>query len=171
MDATRTWPRLFWGVCAAAVLLLSGCATNPFADQLPPDLDRSITPGQVISDPQALRSKWVLWGGTIVTVHNLKDRTEIAVLAYPLEDSGYPKTSQKASGRFIIRYGGFLDPVDYAPGRAVSVLGHVDGVQDGKIGEAPYTFPVVQAQALHLWRPGDSPSSHVLFGIGVGVGL
>ena len=157
--------------CMMGVLALSGCASNPFADQLPPDMDRSITPQQVISDPGTLRGQWVLWGGTIVTVHNLKDSTEIAVLAYPLEDSGYPKTSQQATGRFIIRYNGFLDPVDYAPGRAVSVLGHVDGVQQGKIGEAPYSFPVVQAKSLHLWRPGDAPSSHVLFGIGVGVGL
>jgi len=154
-----------------AVLFLTGCATNPFAGHLPPDLDRSITPQQVISGPETLHGQWVLWGGTIVTVHNLKDSTEVAVLAYPVEKSGYPKTSQQASGRFIIRYGGFLDPVDYAPGRAVSVLGRVDGVQQGKIGEAPYTFPVIQADYLHLWRPGDSPSSHVLFGIGVGVGL
>ena len=160
-----------FAACFAAVVLSAGCATNPFAGQLPPELDRSITPQQAIADQDALQDRWVLWGGVIVTVHNLKDSTEIAVLAYPLEDNAYPKSSQQASGRFIIRYDGFLDPVDYAPGRLLSVLGRLDGVQEGRIGEAPYTFPLVRAKSLHLWRPGESPRSKVMFGIGIGIGL
>jgi outer membrane lipoprotein len=160
--------RMFWLLAAAA---LAGCASNPFADRMPPDLDRSITPQQAVKEAGPLHGKPVLWGGTIVTVHNLKDSTEVAVLAYPLDDSAFPKVSQQATGRFIIRVNRFIDPVDYAAGRLVSVLGHLDGVQDGKIGDAPYTFAVVQADDLHLWRPGESPSTHVLFGIGVGIGL
>lgn len=157
-----------WYVAAIA---LAGCVTDPFAGKLPPDLDRSVAPDRAVSKANDLRNQAVLWGGEIVSVHNLKDTTEIAVLAYPLDSDSFPDVSKHTTGRFIVRYPGFLDPLDYGPGRLVTVLGRLDGVDKGKVGEAPYTFPVVKSSTLHLWSRHRSPRSNVMFGIGVGIGF
>ena len=169
--ARRGFPRYFAYVWYAALVVLAGCATDPFAGRLPPDLDRAVTPEKAASMADEVRGRAVLWGGVIVDVRNLKDTTEIAVLAYPLDDYSFPDSSKSPMGRFIVRYSGFLDPLDYAPGRLLTVLGQVDGVDKGKVGDAPYTFPVVKSSSLHLWNRNHSPQSNVMFGIGVGIGF
>ncbi|MCA1788294.1 MAG: Slp family lipoprotein [Thioalkalivibrio sp.] len=48
---------------------------------------------------------------------------------------------------------GFLDPQVHTRLREVTVRGYVTGVTDGVIGAFPYTFPRVEAAAVHLWPP------------------
>ena len=150
--------------------LLGGCASDPFSGHEPPDLDRKATPSQAITEPAKMKGRSVVWGGTIVAVHNLADTTEIAVLAYPLDDSNYPQTSKEASGRFIVQYHGFLDPLMYRLGRPLTVLGRVTGVRKGMVGQAPYQYPVVDGSMLHLWKnPPGLMYPRFTFGIGSGV--
>ena len=56
-----------------------------------------------------------------------------------------------------------------ALGREITVLGKLQGVEEGKIGDAPYSFPVLKADSVHLWPVGDD--SRVHFGVGVGIGV
>lgn len=158
------------GLWLMAAVLVSGCASDPFSGHLPPHLDRKATPAQAVSDPRKLEGQSVIWGGTIVAVHNLADSTEIAVLAYPLDDSSYPQTDKEAKGRFIVRYPGFLDPLMYRLGRPLTVLGKVKGVRKGMVGQASYRYPVVEGSMLHLWKsqPG-LVYPRFTFGIGSGV--
>jgi outer membrane lipoprotein len=45
----------------------------------------------------------------------------------------------------------FLDPQVYAPDRQVTVTGTLLRTEAGKVGEYPYTYPVIQADAWYLW--------------------
>jgi hypothetical protein len=52
-----------------------------------------------------------------------------------------------------------LDPKVYAKGRGVTVGGSVVGSVRQPLGDREYTYPVIEAQELHLWpipsvRPG-----------------
>jgi outer membrane lipoprotein len=152
-------------------LLITGCASTPEFDTS--QVDASLTPQSVIAEPELSRDKIALWGGTILDTRNLKDKTRIEMLAYPLDGSNQPKLESKPLGRFIIEHNGFLEPTTYAQGRQLTVLGSVSGTEKGTIGETSYNYPVLSARQLHLWsQTTDSGTrSNVHFGIGIGVGL
>lgn len=151
-------------------LLLGACATSgPTFDTI--GVDPFLTPQAVIANPPAATDKSVQWGGTIVGVTNLQERTRIEVLAYPLDSKARPKIDDNPQGRFFLERSGFLDPATYKPGRQLSAVGTVSGTLNSKVGEASYDHPVVDARQIYLWPVEQAPQgSGVTFGIGVGSG-
>lgn len=156
-------------VVAVAMLLtmLAGCAGGPHYDLR--DVDSRLTPVAVAAAGTKYLAARVVWGGLIVATHNLPHYTELEVLSYPLDDSQRPDTAGAAQGRFLARYPHYLETIDYAPGRRITISGTLEKVLPGKVGEAPYTFPLLKADALYLWpRAGGVPSSPQFhFGVGV----
>lgn len=149
----------------AFVLLLGGCASTSEPVATGP------TPSQVSARGDAQGE--VHWGGQIVSVKNLRDRTLIEILALPLESSGRPRLDGRPQGRFIADRAGFLEPHEYAPNRYVEVQGRLGGFTEGTVGDAPYRYPVVQADRLVLWpddnaRYRGSVSPRINFGVGIG---
>ncbi len=148
-----------------AALLFTGCASGP---RYPTEgVELAVTPQQAVSETAALRGKTILWGGIIITSSNLKDQSRLEILAYPLDSNQYPQTDNPPLGRFLLLMDGYIETVDYAPGRLVSVRGPLTGTESGKVGDTNYTYPVVKTQDIYLWpRPGRSdPRIH--FGVGV----
>jgi len=151
-----------------AVLVLAGCATSPEFDLR--DVHSDLPPTQAAENMAAHQGKRVVWGGIIVTTANLKDATQIEVLAYPLDSDFWPRQSDPPLGRFLALHPGYLEPVDFAAGRVVSVVGTLAGTREGIIGEMRYTYPLLDVSQIHLWpKEGKSgaTSSNVHFGIGV----
>lgn len=149
-------------------LLLASCATTANFDTS--QVDRKITPASAIEKPQLSTGKKVIWGGTILDTQNLKNKTQIEVLAYPLNASHRPLQENKPLGRFIIHQTGYLEANNYAPGRQLSVLGNIIHFQKGKVGESSYSYPLIQAEQLYLWPP-LSKKSKTSFHFGIGIGL
>lgn len=162
---TRYMPRILLSIVALA---LSGCASAPKFDLT--DVNRELTPARAAANIDAVRNQRVLWGGVIVASRNLKDATQLEVLGYPLGRDGKPKRDDAPQHRFLITQSGYLETADYAEGRLVSAVGTVTGTEEGKVGEARYVYPVLNAAQLHLWpretysRPSE-PQIH--FGVGV----
>lgn len=154
---------------AAAVLLLGlgACASGPRYDT--GRADTGVTAAQVAAAPTAHGGARVVWGGVIITTRNQADHTEIEILSYPLDDAQRPDTSRGEQGRFLARHDRYLEGVDYAPGRHVTVSGTMEKTLEGKVDAAPYTFPLILADDVYLWPPdGRAPgSTRFHFGIGV----
>ncbi|WP_127478677.1 Slp family lipoprotein [Sulfurivermis fontis] len=152
---------------AAVLLGLTACAGGPRYDTRAATTD--LTAAQVSAAPGTHLGTQVIWGGVIVATRNLTDYTEIEVLAYPLDRNQRPDTGSGEQGRFLARYSGYLESVDYAPGRRLTARGRVEQTVAGKVGDAPYTFPLLQAADIYLWpRDGSAPSGpQFQFGIGV----
>ena len=148
--------------------LLASCATTPDFDTT--QVDQTLTPQSVIAEPEISHGKIALWGGTILDIHNLENSTQIEVLAYPLNTSHRPALDNQPLGRFIIQHKGYLEPTNFAQGRLLTVLGSVAGSQSGKVGESSYTYPVINAQQLHLWSLYDD-QTNTSFHFGVGIRL
>jgi len=155
---------LRFNLLAILFLLLGACASGPGFDT--GGVDRSLTPQGVTTGPQAARGKQVLWGGAIIRTTNLKDSTQMEVVAYPLDAHERPQHDSAPLGRFILEQDGFLEPESYAEGRLITVVGTVSGTRAGQVGESDYDYPVVSARRIHLW-PEDKGGG-VSFGIGIG---
>lgn len=146
-------------------LLLSACASTPefdIRDSVP-----ALTPAHAIKSAAKLKGQKVLWGGAIINSTNLKNETRLEILAYPLDSDHYPQTDKPAYGRFLLIKEGYLETVDYAPGRLVTASGIFDGVRKGKLDESEYTYPLVRAEKIHLWSKNGKSATQFHFGIGV----
>lgn len=148
--------------------LLTACASTAKFDLT--GVDASLTPAAVLSEAVTATGRMVVWGGVILSSSNLKDLTQIEMLAYPLDSNHLPQLDQTPLGRFIINHPGYLETTIYEAGRMVSVVGRVAGSQTGKVGEADYVYPLVKSSQLHLWSP-DSGRSRTTFHFGLGVQL
>ena len=156
-------------ILSLSLALLYGCATGPRYETEGVAVD--LVPAEVVASPGVYRDARVIWGGMIVATRNLPDYTEMEVLGYPLGGTQRPDMSRTAQGRFLVRQPGYLEEVDYRQGRRVTVTGRLGENVEGQVGEAPYVYPVVQADDIHLW-PRDRHAdrdSRTRFHIGVGV--
>jgi outer membrane lipoprotein len=151
----------------AGLLLVGGCAT-------PYDIgnaDTRVTPTEAAKNVPAMLNHTVAWGGLIAVIKNLKDKTEIEVVGYPLDSENAPDRYAAPTGRFIVVRAGYLETADFAPGRLITVVGTVIEARTGTVGEAKYVYPVVSASRMNLWpQPyGERRDSNIHFGIGVGI--
>lgn len=151
---------------AAPVMLIAACATTPPIDVA--SADPTLTPDRALVDIASARGRRVAWGGTVVGLRNLKDTTEVEVLGYPLESDARPDTAAAPQRRFLFVREGYLEEADYRSGRLVSAAGTVSEIREGKVGEAKYVYPVLQAEQVYLWPTYEEPRGpNVQFGIGV----
>ncbi|MEW6354366.1 MAG: Slp family lipoprotein [Pseudomonadota bacterium] len=158
----------YTALLAVTTLLLTACAASPFNKAALRDVDRRVTYAQALQNPDAVRNRQVLFGGSIVAVRNLEQHTEIILLVYPLTGWDRPNTSATPLGRLIVLQPGYLESMDFAPGRLLSVRGYLDGVRQEALGQSTYLYPVLQALELHLW-PSEPEAVFPRFSIGVGV--
>jgi outer membrane lipoprotein len=152
-------------------LVLGGCAATP-EGCLRPIGDERLTPKAALERGDAV-GQTVTWGGTLVDSRNLRDFTELEVLAFPLDACGRPRTNKRPAGRFIIRRPGYLETADLAPGREITASGRMVALSKGHIGEAEYRFPVLEDARPRVWpKPaaGTWPAKRPWISIGIGGG-
>ena len=129
-----------------------------------------ISPAQALDE--ARDHDAVIWGGRIVAVRNLQGTTEIEVLSYPLSNGHVPKIKSAPGSRFLAIYPGYLEPLDYAPGRYVSLFGELQGETELMAGEHELLAPVMQVEQVHLWDANPERwQNRVNFGVGIGISL
>ncbi|MFC4527843.1 Slp family lipoprotein [Dyella halodurans] len=168
---TRLAHILIRGALPASLMLLAACAPAPIYK--PTTNTVAITPDAVAHEPEHYANADVIWGGRIVGVHNLPDRSEIEIVGYPLDSSQRPKAEGGGWGRFIAVMPGFVEPYNYPSGALITLAGRVSGSRAGEVGEASYVYPLVGVVQSHLWTPAEMHSGHpnISFGLGVGVGI
>jgi outer membrane lipoprotein len=156
-------------ILAVFGVFATGCATQPLYS---PAADNVVaTPQQVAATPEGYRGE-VIWGGRIIAVNNLADHSEVEVFAYPLDAGQRPQVDDQGGGRFIAVLTGYADPLAYPERGMLTLHGRLDGVRSGRVGEAPYVFPLVRVDAAHVWTEKElRDRPRVQFGVGIGVGI
>ena len=153
---------------ACLLVLMSACAPV-ISQKTMSTVDKNISFMTLQQNPDAFKGKVVVLGGQIIATTVKADETWIEVLQQPLDFRQRPADTDQSSGRFLVRFPGFLDPAIYASGRKLTVAGKVDGKIVRPLKEVNYTYPVLTAREHYLWQPGDAYGGP-RFGIGVGVG-
>jgi len=154
--------RLLWLVPLG--LILVACAAKPVFDTA--GINQSLTVNQVQQD-SGHQGDTVLWGGLILGIENLHDSTRLEVMAYPLDASQSPQLDEELLGRFMLLERGFLEPVTYAEGRRITVVGKLAGQHRGKVGDSEYIYPLVHSEQLKLWSEGEPVRTFFHIGIGL----
>lgn len=152
---------------AALMLGIASCASTERFDIK--HYNYKNLPAEVAKNPGSFSGASFLWGGVIVNSSNTPSGTQIEVLAYPLASSQEPDTDRNPDGRFLIHDARYLETLDYAPGRLLTVGGKLDGTRSGQIGDASYVYPVIVPDRLILW-PKEGARNNPQIHIGVGVG-
>ncbi|HIF9083772.1 TPA: Slp family lipoprotein [Photobacterium damselae] len=133
------------------LLFMVGCSAVP--ESLQTASDKPITNVQsLIATPELMQGQEVRLGGVIASIKNEENQTRLEISAMPLTSDGRPVLGAKPQGRFIAYENGFLEPMEYAPGRLVSVVGHFRGMEKGKVGEFDYNFPVIDTTGDQIWQ-------------------
>ncbi len=141
-----------------AVLFAGGCATTQAPGTGSSANDGLDAPSveAVRTQPELHQNRTVRWGGTVVAVENREDSTWVEVIERPLTRGGQPRASSQSRGRFMAVVPGFLDPVDYGAGKAITVTGAVDGSDTRNIGGASYDYPRVVVSEHRLWTSEET---------------
>jgi Slp family outer membrane lipoprotein len=139
-------PRGLVALLAAAAL--AACAR-------PPQQLQGEFPPVTVAETQATGAtgERVRWGGEIVRTTPTDAETCIEIIQKPLDREARPRPVDETMGRFMACGGGFYDPAVFAPRREVTVVGTVESIQTGKVGESSYQFPRVHADTIFLWAP------------------
>lgn len=153
-----------------ALLLLAACAPAPIYKSAP---TVTAPPIQVAQAPDHYGNGTVIWGGSVVGVHNFPDHTEVEILAYPLDSSQRPQPNAQGNGRFIAIFPGYLEAFNYPNGSLVTLTGQLGGSRASNVDQAAYVYPLVSVAQSHLWTSAELRQGHpnVSFGVGVGVGI
>lgn len=137
-------------VALFAALLISACSTLP--SELEANSEQVITDYQSWTSTDTAHNSQVRLGGVIAKVTNLKDKTRIEVVNVPIDSAGRPSVKAEPAGRFVGYVNQFLDPITYASGRLITLLGTTAEPETGLVGESEHTFPVMTVEGYHLWR-------------------
>ena len=143
--------KLFYMVAlmTALAVTLSGCNT------IPENLRLGNEPGPelaaVVKDPALYQGQSVRWGGVIVKVENSAEQSLIELLGHQLNHYARPVIDSRISGRFFVVVDSFVDPLEFAQGRELTVVGALQASETRKIGEYSYEYPRVKEIAHKLW--------------------
>ena len=140
------YSRLLISVFLPITLLVSACTTVP--ETLVGEYGEA-TPAGI--DPQA-KGTPVRWGGVIVDAMPDQQKTCFEILSKNLNKYMRPQNNDTTAGRFIACKSGFHDPEVWTKGREVTLTGEFQYVEERKIGDFNYRYPVVNVDNLVLWQ-------------------
>ncbi len=141
------------------VILLSACSALPDTLKTPQELNGEA--GSVITD----YAQWVKQpdsrspirlGGVIAAISNASGRARLELVNLPIQANGKPDIRHEPHGRFVVYIDAFLDPVTYAPGRLLSVVGNGTGREVISVDKTELEVPAMLASGWHLWRVSQS---------------
>jgi len=140
----HTSKHLFLGLMAS--LSMAACTTVP--TQLQGEY-AAVSPARV--DPSAFGTS-VRWGGIIIDARNETNRTCFEVLSRELDRYLRPKVEDATAGRFIACKDGFFDPEVFSKGREVTLVASIKGIEEHKIDDFNYRYPLLEVADLVLWE-------------------
>ncbi|VAW97318.1 hypothetical protein MNBD_GAMMA22-2274 [hydrothermal vent metagenome] len=137
-------------VISLTFLILTSCAAKPpLILQL--DNEQVVTPLSQV-DIESSLGQTVRWGGTIIETINKKDYSQIIILAYPLDNEARPINFERdGTRRFIAKFDYFIEPNTYSKDREITIIGKLDRIEQSKVGEFDYEFPIITVEKHLLW--------------------
>ncbi|MGD2079765.1 MAG: Slp family lipoprotein [Nitrospirota bacterium] len=151
---------------AFALFLLAGCA-----HVVPQELRAEAVQVDVehlFGQPELYRGKTVILGGVVVEATNTEEGTILEMLEKPLDSRGRPRDTDLSRGRFIVKHDERLDTFIFQPGRELTAVGEVLGVERRPLGEMEYPYPALRSRAIYIHKE-TARQRHIPVHFGIGV--
>lgn len=151
---------------ALALFVLAGCA-HVVAPDLRAEAE-AVNVEKLFGQPDLYKGKTVILGGVIIESTNTEKGTVLEVLEKPLDSRGRPLDTEESRGRFIVKHGERLDTFIFRPGREITVVGEVLGVERRPLGEIEYLYLALRSKAIYIHKEtARERRIPVHFGVGV----
>lgn len=137
-------------VLSFLMALLVGCSSLP--EELTATTEPVITDYQIWLDSDPESKPTVRLGGVIASVKNLDNKTRLEIVNMPIGSDGKPNINAEPKGRFVAYVQGYIEPVTYAKGRMITLVGTSEMPEVGMVGDYEYTFPVMTSYGQRLWK-------------------
>lgn len=134
-----------------AFILCAGCV-HVISDESMQLVDPSLSFALLRESPDLYAGKYLLLGGAIASVSNIKQMGQLEVVQFQLDNDNMPVESNKSGGRFLARTDGFLDPFIYKTGRLVSIVGEIKGHKTMPLDQVEYDYPIIAIREIFLLR-------------------
>jgi outer membrane lipoprotein len=140
---------------AVSLVILTSCASVLKKDLMREGI-RDFSFQELVSNPDAYKGKLFVLGG-IIAQTTLTDRDSVIEALYvPVDSAGYLKNIHAPTMRFqalFTREHGILDPLIYRANRQITLAGTFTGVEQRKLEQMSYTYPVFKIVQIYLWQP------------------
>jgi outer membrane lipoprotein len=140
----------FFMLCFFAAFIVS-CA-HVISREYRDSASRDVSFRLLASNPDSYLKDLFIFGGIIVKTTASNQGSEIEAVHTPIDRFGNIVDRDISEGRFIIVSPRYLDPSIYRKDRAVTVAGVFMGNRQKKLEGIEYTYPVIEARELYLWR-------------------
>ncbi|EAP5222084.1 Slp family lipoprotein [Salmonella enterica] len=138
-------------------MLLSLAACNSIPQNIKgnnqPDIQKNFI--SIHNQPGLYKGQQARFGGKVINVINTKDDTILEIAVLPLNSYAKPQIGTSYQGRILAQQKGFLDPINYR-NHFVTILGTIQGDEQGFIDKVPYDFVKVKLQGIQIWHLTDS---------------
>lgn len=137
-------------ILCITTLTLASCASEPPLILQLPEAETTVS----LNNPELKSAigQTVRWGGIILEVINKKDSSQLIILGYPLTSQARPNTySQAGIRRFIANFNHFIEPNNYTKNSEITIIGKLERIEESKVGEFNYEYPVVSVEKHSLW--------------------
>ncbi|TAN43130.1 MAG: hypothetical protein EPN25_01405 [Nitrospirae bacterium] len=133
--------------------LLSACS-HVISREILQGAEQNVSFSQLADNTGPFLNKTVILGGTIAEIRRSRAGAEIEVVQNPLDSLGGIIDRDVSEGRFIVMSKKRIDPFIYKKGRGITVAGNVVGTSKKRFGEVEYSYPLLEAREIYLWRRG-----------------
>lgn len=142
-------------IVIAVTFFLASCASIPesIKGNNQPDIQKNFI--SVHNQPGLYTGQQARFGGKVINVINTKKDTLLEIAVLPLNSYAKPQIEASYQGRILARQQGFLDPVNYR-NHFVTILGTIQGDEQGFINKVPYDFVKVDLQGIQVWHLTES---------------
>jgi outer membrane lipoprotein len=155
--------RLIFLIMILSIFTLHSCA---FLNNVPPELKSGaasdLSLERVRENPSDYKGQTVRWGGKVAQTLVKTEGTLIEIVQFPLDKQVKPMEVDVSEGRFLVLEDQYLDPMIFRSGRKVTVVGVVRGSRTMKLDEITYTYPLVEADTLYLWKE-EQPETRIYY--------
>lgn len=164
----RTWR----GVVIVGSLLSCVACASVISREARSLVNPEVSYAQIAANPAAHVGTTVLVAGTIIEAVNLQEGTRLEILQFPTGAGDRPRTAATPGGRFLVLAPEYLETAIYRKGRAITLVGEVQGKRDLPLGETTYHYPLLVPRELYLWSEDyDVPRFRIGFGVGFSKGF
>jgi len=154
---------------SGSLLFINACASPVFDSPL---INKNLTYASALHSFDIMNDQYLMWGGVILSGKNLKDTTELEILAYPLDGAGEPLKDKNSYGRFLAVKKGYLELGEFAKDRRITVMAQLTAIRKNNVGDSEYEYPVFNVQQIKIWPVEPTviyDDSNVRFQFGIGV--